>query len=116
MCIDFNNFFKKIRFNYNDSFQKWMVLIMQYTIETVIHLDEKKYKKIKKIAEEKRKSISAIIEERVDDMLTDLSSADSDGVTKNSQNPLLDIIGICNTGLGDAAVNHDKYIYGKNKI
>lgn len=87
---------------------------MQNNIETVITLDENKYKKIKEIAEERRKSVSQLIEQTIDDLVSNLSLHDNDSASKDFVNPLLDIVGICSTGLGDAALNHDKYLYGRD--
>ena len=86
---------------------------MPKTIETVIRVDENKYKKIKKLADKKRKSVSKLLEESFDDIVSNLSLPDNDFTSKDIENPLLDITGICNTGLKDASVKHDKYLYGK---
>ncbi len=90
---------------------------MPNTVETVITLEESKYKKLKNIAKGKRASVSQLIEETIDDILSELSlPADNDTTSRDSKNPLLDIIGICNTGLRDASVNHDKYLYAKDAL
>lgn len=34
---------------------------------------------------------------------------------KSKSNPLLKLIGICKTGKVDASINHDKYLYKKDK-
>ncbi len=86
---------------------------MSNTVETVVTLNEKKYKKMKKIADAKQKSVSKLIEEKIDEIDFDSICLDDKPEFMQSGNPLSGIIGICDTGLGDASVNHDKYLYGK---
>ncbi len=80
---------------------------MPKTIPTTIELNTTALKNLAKMAKAERKTVSEVINE-----LLSLPSQKRQAGGRQ-QNPLTDIIGIANTGLGDAARNHDAYLYQK---
>ncbi len=78
---------------------------MSKIVPTTIEFKESAFKNLTKMAKAEGKTVSEVI--------NDLLSLPSQKrkVGKNQQNPLAGIIGIAHTGLGDAAQNHDAYLY-----
>jgi DNA-directed RNA polymerase subunit F len=74
---------------------------MSKTIPTTIELNKTALKNLTEMAKANGKTVSEVI--------NDLLSFPSQ--KKQTVNPLLGIIGIASTGLGDAAQNHDAYLY-----
>ncbi len=75
-----------------------------------IHLAPEQAQVLERWAEQEHKSVSALIQEIIAQQVA--HRLDEEPQTDAKQNPLLDIIGIANTGLGDAALHHDRYLYG----
>ena len=71
---------------------------------TTIELDKTTFKNLTSMAKAEKKTISEVIND-----LLFLPSGKKTGQSK--ENPLMGIIGIASTGLGDAAQNHDTYLY-----
>lgn len=68
------------------------------------------YRKIRKRAEQESKSLAFMVREAVENYLEeDKNQGDWDG------DPFFHAVGIMDSGKGDLAENHDRYLYGKKK-
>lgn len=66
-----------------------------------VYLREDQVEALRMIAERRDESMAALVREGVDKLLDDLSP---------TEDPLLDIIGLYDSGLGDLAEKHDEYL------
>jgi predicted DNA-binding protein len=65
---------------------------------------------LKKVALLTKRSESSLIREALEEFLKNFEKS-----YKKNNNPLLKLIGICKTGRTDSSINHDKYLYKKDK-
>ncbi len=81
---------------------------MPKTISTTVELNKITLKILTRMAKAENKTVSEVI--------NDLLSLPSSGkrVAASKRNPLAGIIGIASTGLKDAALHHDAYLYKKS--
>lgn len=66
-----------------------------------IYLREGQLEALRALAKRREQSIAELIRQGIDQLLADLSV---------EENPLFDIIGIGDSGLGDLSTNHDHYL------
>lgn len=66
-----------------------------------VYLREDQVKVLRVIAERRGESLAALVRQGVDMLLDDLPA---------DQDPLLDIVGLYDSSLGDLADNHDQYL------
>lgn len=66
-----------------------------------VYLRPEQIESLRWLADQRKVSIAELVRQGVDRVLSDASA---------EEDPLWDIIGIMDSGLGDLAVNHDKYI------
>ena len=76
-----------------------------------IYLDSESERRIRKLAEATGLSEAEHIRRAIASYVSDIPQAEI------NQHPLIQMIGICNSKAGpkDAAVNHDKYLYGRKR-
>ncbi len=80
------------------------------TVATNIRLPEEVLKALKYKAIEERKSVNQLIREAIEESLAISSESERKG--KDSFDT---IVGIAKSGIKDASVRHDKYLYAKKK-
>jgi len=78
---------------------------MSKTIPTTIEFNKTTLRNLTKLAKAEKKTISEVINDLFSPSLNGKRSASS------KHNPLAAIIGIASTGLKDAALHHDTYLY-----
>jgi len=83
---------------------------MAKEIVATVHLAPQQAQVIQRWAEQERKSIPVLIQEIVAQQLARRFVEERQADVY--PNPLLELVGVADTGLGDAAVNHDQYLYG----
>ena len=66
-----------------------------------VNLRPEQIKSLHWLADQRKVSIAELVRQGVDRVLSDAST---------EEDPLWDIIGICDSGLGDLAEKHDEYI------
>ena len=67
-----------------------------------VYLEQDKYEALKTLAETRHVSLDELVRGGVDRLLVEETPVEED--------PLWNIIGIADSGLGDLAENHDKYL------
>jgi predicted DNA-binding protein len=73
---------------------------------TQVYFPKEVYRRIEKKAKKESKSSAAVIREAVERYLEEERDIDWEN------DPIFKLAGIGASGLGDLAVNHDKYLYG----
>ena len=91
---------------------------------TQVYLPEDLYEEVRRVSYEQKKSIAAVVREALAEYLA-VGKAKVEAITKVEEkglseeelknHPLYQIIGMCSSGLGDGAENHDYYLYGGNR-
>lgn len=76
-----------------------------------IYITEELNKKLKDIAYIQNKSESAVVREALEEYIIEKGKYK----TNRDDNPLMNIIGLGETGKNDIAKNHDKYLYKNEK-
>ncbi len=76
---------------------------------TQVYFPMELYRKIERKAKDESKSVAAIVREAVEQYLKEREEVDWEN------DPFFSIVGIADSGKGDLAENHDKYLYGKGK-
>lgn len=66
-----------------------------------IYLREGQLEALRALAQRREQSIAELVRQSVDQLLINVSA---------EENPLFDIIGIGDSGLGDVSINHDHYL------
>jgi hypothetical protein len=90
-------------------------------IRTQVYLPEDLYEEVRRVSYERKMSIAGVVREALAEYLL-AGKAKAEAVTLEEErelseeelknHPLYQIIGMCSSGLGDGAENHDYYIYG----
>ena len=90
-------------------------------IRTQVYLPEDLYEEVRRVSYERKMSIAGVVREALAEYLL-VERAKPKAVTQEEErelseeelkkHPLYQIIGMCSSGLGDGAENHDYYIYG----
>lgn len=75
-----------------------------------IYLDEESEASLKKLALLRRTSEASLIREAIHTFLARVEKRQS-----AKESPLYKVVGLCKVGKTDAAVNHDRYLYQKDK-
>ncbi len=78
-------------------------------VRTQVYLPQSIYAKLKKRADDEKLTMATQIREALAQYVVETESRRPKGIPDDD--PLWDLIGIGNSGLTDASVNHDKYIY-----
>jgi predicted DNA-binding protein len=73
---------------------------------TQVYFPMELYRKVERIAKEESKSVASIVREAVDEYLKKREAIDWEN------DAFFNIVGIMESGKGDLAENHDKYLYG----
>ena len=91
---------------------------------TQVYLPEDLYEEVRRVSYEQKKSIAALVREALAEYLA-VGKAKIEAITEVEKkelseeelknHPLYQIIGMCSSGLGDGAENHDYYLYGGNR-
>lgn len=91
---------------------------------TQVYLSEDLYEEVRRVSYERKMSIAGVVREALTKYLL-VEKAKIKAVTLEEErelseeelknHPLYQIIGMCSTGLGDGAENHDHYLYGGNR-
>jgi hypothetical protein len=84
---------------------------MQDLVATNIRLPREKLKALKLKAVEEGKSVSQLIREAIELILPPQKTLTEE---EFKNDPFFKIIGVCESGIKDGSVNHDKYIYGED--
>lgn len=77
-----------------------MSLLIEKPLE--IYLQKEQFSALKKLSQKQGKSVTDLVIESIEQLLID---------TPIEEDPLWDIIGIGASGIGDMALDHDKYLY-----
>jgi len=89
------------------------MIIMGIFVTTNIRISKEKLKALKLKAVEENKSVAQLIREAIDKFLfPSKEKAPAEDIKKD---PFFKIVGMFESGIRDASVNHDKYIYGVQK-
>ena len=93
-------------------------------IRTQVYVPEDLYEEVRRVSYERKISIAGVVREALAQYLL-AEKAKPKAVTLEEEkelsdeelrnHPLYQIIGMCSSGLGDGAENHDYYIYGGNR-
>ena len=93
-------------------------------IRTQVYLPEDLYEDVRRVSYERKMSIAGVVREALAEYLL-AEKAKVKAVTLEEErelseeelknHPLYQIIGMCSSGLGDGAENHDYYLYGGNR-
>jgi metal-responsive CopG/Arc/MetJ family transcriptional regulator len=75
---------------------------------TQVYFPMELYREIESSAKNESKSVASVIREAIEKYL-------SEKEINWTNDPFLNIVGIANTGIGDASEKHDKYLYGKER-
>jgi hypothetical protein len=90
-------------------------------IRTQVYLPEDLYEEVRRVSYERKMSIAGVVREALAEYLlaekTQVKAVTLEEERELSEeelknHPLYQIIGMCSSGLGDGAENHDYYIYG----
>lgn len=79
-------------------------------VTTNIRLGDEVYQRLRLKAAHERKSLAQLIRDAVDRVYGERPSSTRSRARRN--NPFDGIIGMCDTGIKDGAVHHDRDIYG----
>jgi hypothetical protein len=93
-------------------------------IRTQVYLPKDLYEEARRVSFERKMSIAGVVREALAEYLV-AGKAKPKSVTLEEErefseeelksHPLYQIIGMCSSGLGDGAENHDYYLYGGNR-
>lgn len=90
-------------------------------IRTQVYLPEDLYEEVRRVSYERKMSIAGVVREALAEyLLTEKAKPRTVTLEEEEElseeelrnHPLYQIIGMCSSGLGDGAENHDYYIYG----
>jgi predicted DNA-binding protein len=82
-------------------------------VRTQVYLPRAMYQRLQKRAAENDLTLAVQIREAVEDYLQHAAAEDEE-VLMPADDPLRALVGSIATGLGDGAINHDKYIYRRD--
>ena len=91
---------------------------------TQVYLPEDLYEEVRRASYEQKKSIAAVVREALAQYLAvgkarieEISEVEKKELSEEERrnHPLYQIIGMCSSGLGDGAENHDYYLYGGDR-
>lgn len=80
-------------------------------VRTQVYLPRDIYQRLQKRAEENDLTLAVQVREALVDYLERVELQDDDGVL-HADDPIFQMIGMFDSGLGDLSVNHDHYLYG----
>ncbi len=91
---------------------------------TQVYLPEDLYEEVRRVSYERKKSMATVVREALVEYLAAgkrkvraITEVEEKGLNEEElkDHPLYQIIGMCSSGLGDGAENHDYYLYGANR-
>ncbi|MCL4418411.1 MAG: ribbon-helix-helix domain-containing protein [Actinobacteria bacterium] len=77
-----------------------------------IYFDDNQYENLREKAYKNKTTMSEIIREAVDEYL---KAKDKKNIRRIEDDPIFEIIGMFDSGIGDLGINHDKYLYDEPK-
>lgn len=80
-------------------------------IRTQVYLPRRMHEKLKQRAERHGLTLAMQIRSALEDYLDRVEAEENDGIL-HADDPIFQMIGMFNSGLGDLSVNHDHYLYG----
>lgn len=83
-------------------------------VRTQVYLPRTVYQKLQERAEREGLTLAVQIRAALEDYLDRVESETDDGVLR-ADDPIFQMIGMFDSGLGDLSVNHDHYLYGAPK-
>ena len=83
-------------------------------VRTQVYLTRTIYDKLQKRAEKQRLTLAVQIREALEDYIERVESEADDDIL-HADDPIFQMIGMADSGLGDLSVNHDHYLYGAPK-
>ncbi len=88
-------------------------------VRTQVYLPRDVYDRLHRRAEEQGITMARQIREALEDYLAKIQielEEDEDNGILHADNPIFQMAGIGASGLGDLALNHDEYLYGKKRV
>lgn len=80
-------------------------------VRTQVYLPRDIYDRLQRRAGKHDLTLAVQIREALEDYLERVESQDDDGIL-HADDPIFQMIGMFDSGLGDLSVNHDHYLYG----
>jgi len=80
-------------------------------VRTQVYLPREMYDRLQRRAGKHDLTLAVQIREALEDYLERVESQADDGIL-HADDPIFQMIGMFDSGLGDLAVNHDHYLYG----
>jgi hypothetical protein len=83
-------------------------------VRTQVYLSRDIYRRLQARAEKQGLTLAVQIREALEDYVERVESEADDGIL-HADDPIFQMIGMADSGLGDLSVNHDHYLYGAPK-
>ena len=83
-------------------------------VRTQVYLPREMYDRLQQRAGKQNLTLAVQIREALEDYLERVESQADDGIL-HADDPIFQMIGMFDSGLGDLSVNHDHYLYGAPK-
>lgn len=83
-------------------------------VRTQVYLPRDMYDRLQQRAGKQNLTLAVQIREALEDYLERMESQADDGIL-HADDPIFQMIGMFDSGLGDLSVNHDHYLYGARK-
>jgi hypothetical protein len=90
------------------------MFMAQTMVRTQVYLPREVYEKLRQRAEKHKLTLALQIRAALEDYLDRVEAEDDDGIL-HADDPIFKMIGMYSSGVTDASVNHDYYLYGAPK-
>lgn len=84
-----------------------------HMVRTQVYLPRDIYAKLHERAEEQGITMAHQIREALEDYIAKIELEEEDDGIWTADNPIFQMLGMFDSGLGDLALNHDEYLYGQ---
>jgi hypothetical protein len=89
---------------------------MSNMVRTQVYLPRDIHTKLQERAEEQGTTMAEQIREALEDYVAKIELEEEDEPILSPDNPIFQMLGMFDSGLGDVALNHDQYLYGEKRI